>query len=203
MNQILETKKNRRKIVKILKTQVALSILGIFCVCAFFYTDNNSSSHSENFSKILALNSEINSIYQAENVNYSNIFGRIEIPKIGLEYIVFNEFNEELLKLSPCKFYGTDIDKTGNIAIAGHNYDNHTFFSDINKLSIEDEIYLYSNNNVKYVYSVYKTYETSEDDLECLKSSFINSRELTLVTCNNSNKKRFIVKAIAKNYLFP
>lgn len=66
-------------------------------------------------------------------------------------------------------------------------------------MSIEDEIYLYSNANLKYVYSVYKTYETSENDLECLKSNFLNSKELTLITCNNSNKKRFIVKAIIKN----
>lgn len=198
MNQILETKKNKNKIIRILKIQIFMSILGIFCVCAFFYAEENINSYGENFSKILFLNSEISSIYYTENVSYSNIFGRIEIPKIKLEYIVFNEFNEELLKLSPCKFYGTEINKTGNIAIAGHNYDNHTFFSDINKLSVEDAIYLYSNNNIKYTYSVYKTYETSENDLECLKPNFINSKELTLITCNNSNKKRFIVKAILK-----
>ena len=198
MNQILETKKNKNKIIRILKIQIFMSILGIFCVCAFFYAEENINSYGENFSKILFLNSEISSIYYTENVSYSNIFGRIEIPKIKLEYIVFNEFNEELLKLSPCKFYGTEINKTGNIAIAGHNYDNHTFFSDINKLSVEDAIYLYSNNNIQYTYSVYKTYETSENDLECLKPNFINSKELTLITCNNSNKKRFIVKAILK-----
>lgn len=199
MNQILETKKNKNKILRILKIQIFTSILGILCVCAFFYTRENSNSYSDTFSKILSLNTEINSIYKTQNTAHSNIFGKIEIPKIGLDYIVFNEFTEELLKLSPCKFYGPDINKTGNIAIAGHNYDNHTFFSDINKLSIEDEIYLYSNDNIKYIYSVYKTYETFENDLECLKSNFINSKELTLITCNNSNRKRLIVKAIIKN----
>lgn len=199
MNQILETKKNRNKLIRILKIQILMSIIGIFCVCAFFYTETATQDYSENFSKILSLNSELNSIYHAEPTLRSNVFGRIEIPKIGIEYIVFNEFNEELLKLSPCKFYGPEINKTGNIAIAGHNYDNHTFFSDINKLSIKDEIYLYSNNNIPYVYSIYKTYETSDNDLKCLNSNFINSKELTLITCNNSNKKRFIVKAIIKD----
>lgn len=199
MNQILETKKNRNKIIKILKLQILMSIFGIFCVCAFFYATQSTNSNSENFSKILSTQTELGSIYKTENTNYSNVLGRLEIPKINLDYVVFNEFNEELLKLSPCKFYGDSIEKTGNIAIVGHNYDNHTFFSDLNKLSINDEIYLYSNNNVKYVYSIYETYETSENDLDCLKSKFINSKELTLVTCNNSNRKRFIVRSILKD----
>lgn len=196
MNQILETKKNRNKLVRILKIQILMSIIGIFCVCAFFYTEDTTQHYSENLSKILSLNSELSSIYHTETISHSNVFGRIEIPKIGIEYVVFNEFNEELLKLSPCKFYGSEINKIGNIVIAGHNYDNHTFFSDINKLSVEDKIYLYSTDNTKYTYSIYKTYETTENDLECLKPNFINSKELTLITCNNSNKKRFIVKAI-------
>lgn len=199
MNQILETQKNKNTIIKILKFQIIMSLIGFFCVIAFLNSQSVQNFSEENFSKILALHSEINSIYKTENTNYSDIFGRIEIPKIGIKYIVFNNFNEELLKLSPCKFYGNDIEKTGNIAIAGHNYDNHTFFSDLNKLSIKDEIYLYSNSNKKYIYSIYEIYETSETDLDSLKSNFINSKELTLVTCNNSNKKRFIVKSILNN----
>ena len=86
--------------------------------------------------------------------------------------------------------------KTGNIAIAGHNLENHTFFSDLNKLEIDDIIYLYSNSGEKFEYSVYNTYETDSEDLSPLSINFINKKELTLVTCNNTNKKRFIVKAI-------
>lgn len=111
MNQILETQKNKNKIIKILKIQIFMSILGIFCVLAFFYTLEDTNSYGETFSKILSLNADINSIYQTENANRSNIFGKIEIPKIGLEYIIFNEFSEELLKLSPCKFYGPEINQ--------------------------------------------------------------------------------------------
>lgn len=111
MNQILETKKNRNKIVKILKIQIFMSVIGIFCVLALFYSVENTNSYSESFSKILSLNADINSIYQTQNTNRSNIFGKIEIPKIGLEYIIFNEFSEELLKLSPCKFYGPEINE--------------------------------------------------------------------------------------------
>lgn len=197
MNQILETTKNRNKILKLLKIQGFMSILGFLVVIFFVSSQNAENSSTEKYSKSLGLTAQIASIYNAEETNYSNIFGKIEIPKIALEYSVFNEFSEELMKISPCKFYGNSIEKTGNIAIVGHNYDNHTFFSDINKLEEGDEIYLYSNDNLKYTYTVYEKYETDEDDLDCLKAKFLNSRELTLITCNNSNKKRFIVKAIS------
>ena len=88
--------------------------------------------------------------------------------------------------------------KHGNIAIAGHNFDNHTFFSDLNKIEIDDEIYIYSNSNKKYTYVVYDTFETTSDDLEVLHTKLLSKKELTLLTCNNSNKKRFIVKAFLK-----
>lgn len=141
------------------------------------------------------------SIYDTETLSYSNIFGRIVIPEFNIEYTIFNEFSEDLLKISPCKFYGTEIGETGNIAIAGHNYDNHTFFSDINKLEIGDEIYLYSNDNTEYIYTVYNNYETDSNDLDCLNSDFLSAMELTLVTCNNVNQKRIIIKAICKSNL--
>lgn len=111
MNQILEIKKNKNKIVKILKLQIFMSVLGIFCVLAFLNNLENTNSYNESFSKILSLTADINSIYQTQNTNYSNIFGKIEIPKIGLEYMIFNEFSEDLLKLSPCKFYGPELNQ--------------------------------------------------------------------------------------------
>ena len=35
--------------------------------------------------------------------------GKIVIEEIDTEYPVFNEFNEELLKIAHCKFYGLNI----------------------------------------------------------------------------------------------
>lgn len=196
-NQILEIKKNKDKKIRILKWQIFMSLLGIFVTLIYFKTSQNTNLNYENYSKSLSQTSILSSVYEATKTSTnSNIFGSLEIPSLNISYAIFNEFNEELMKMSPCKFYGVEINETGNIAIAGHNFDNHTFFSDLNKLKINDEIYLYSNTNEKYIYSVYDTFETSSDDLSVLNSKFIASKELTLVTCNNSNKKRFIVKAI-------
>lgn len=199
-NQIIQIKKKRDKTIKLLKAQIFFSILGIIAILMFFKTSQITSLNYENYSKILAQSTTISSVYKTEQTtNESNILGTLEIPTLGISYAVFNEFSEELLKISPCKFYGVNIGETGNIAIAGHNYDNHTFFSDLNTLKKEDEIYLFSNSNKKYVYYIYDTFETTSDDMEVLMPRFLTSKELTLITCNNSNKKRFIVKAFLKN----
>jgi LPXTG-site transpeptidase (sortase) family protein len=196
-NQILETNKNKNRKTGIFKWQFFMSMLGILATIMFFKTSQDTNLSYENYSKIISQSSILSSIYQTSKTSTSsNIFGKLEIPSLNISYAVFNDFSEELLKISPCKFYGVNINETGNIAIAGHNFDNHTFFSDLNKLKNDDEIYLYSNSNEKYIYKVYDTFETDSSDLNSLNNTFINSKELTLVTCNNSNKKRFIVKAV-------
>lgn len=199
-NQIIEINKKSKKKIQFFKVQITFSILGIIATLSFFKSSQNDTLNYESYSKTLAQRSIISSVYETNKTNNdSNIFGTLEIPALGISYAVFNEFNEELLKISPCKFYGPNINEKGNIAIAGHNYDNHTFFSDLNKLKIDDEIYLFSNSNDKYVYSIYDTFETNSDDLSVLNNKLLIRKELTLITCNNSNKKRFIVKAFLKN----
>lgn len=199
VNQILQIRKKSNKKINLLKFQIMVSIIGIIVTIILFKNYQNINLNYENYSKLLSEITTISSVYNTNQTNITNIFGTLEIPKIGISYAIFNEFNEKLLEISPCKFYGVNLGENGNIAIAGHNFDNHTFFSDLNKLENNDEIVLYSNSNIKYIYSVYNTFETSSDDLSVLNAKFINNKELTLITCNNSNKKRFIVKAFLKN----
>jgi sortase A len=132
-----------------------------------------------------------------ENFETSNdiIFGKIIIPKINLEYIIFQNYSEELLKISVCKFFGTSLYENGNIAIAGHNYDDNRFFSKLNQLQIGDEIIIEDINETNFYYKVNNVYETFPDDFSCLEYNEVFEKELTLVTCNNQNKKRLIVKA--------
>jgi sortase A len=124
-------------------------------------------------------------------------FGIIEIPKINLYYPVFSYLTEDLLKISPCKFYGDTPDINGNICIAGHNYDNSLFFSKLSTLSPNDEIYIY-NNNIQYTYFVYDIYEVAESDLSPVLNYEPNQKTLTLITCNNFNLNRIILKAQQK-----
>ena len=86
----------------------------------------------------------------------------------------------------------------GNICIAAHNYDNDKFFSKINTLFNDDLIYIYNLNGEKNEYSVRENFETELNDTSCTNQNTEGKQELTLVTCNNVNNKRIIVKAVRK-----
>ncbi len=146
------------------------------------------------FIDYIALGTSTSSAEETPN----GLFGIIEIPKINLYYPVFSQLSEELLKVSPCKFYGDTPSVDGNICIAGHNYDNSLFFSKISSLSQEDEIFIFDSKGTQYVYFVYNVYEVSETDLSPVLDYTENEKILTLVTCNNFNSNRIIVKAKQK-----
>ena len=89
-------------------------------------------------------------------------------------------------------------DKNSNLCIAGHNYDNDKFFSHIPSLNYDDEIIIHDNFNNSFFYTVIKNYEVKEDDLSPIYDKISNSYELTLITCNNINNNRIIIKAKKK-----
>lgn len=204
MNQILfnnfsnkkenlaEEKKKKKNIFK-LQLTISLSVV----IVLFFKTliNSNKDYKLEKLSKSINQSFEVSSIYNVEKqINESSLYlGKILIPKIDLEYPVFNYFNEELLKIAPCKFYGVGIGEKGNIAIAGHNYNDKRFFGKLFELKRNDMIKLIDNENKIYNYKIFKIYETEASDLSCLENK--KEYELTLVTCNNKNKKRKIIKA--------
>ena len=210
MNQILVTNFNNKfnnkkgkEYKKIFKVQFIISIIiTVFAICFFIYY-LYSLKKSENFSKKIINNYNISTLYsnneknkKTENLSENSIFGIIEIPKINIYYPVFSFLSEENLKVSPCKLYGTNLNENTNICIAGHNYNNDMFFSNIDKLQNGDEIYIYNNNGFKYIYKVLEKYEVKEDDLSPIYNYNKNEKILTLITCNNLNNNRIIIKAI-------
>ena len=85
--------------------------------------------------------------------------------------------------------------KFGNICIAGHNYNDDSYFSNVPKLSVGDTIILTSLSQKSVAYTVYDKYEISSKDTSCTSQSTNGNMELTLVTCNNFTGNRIIVKA--------
>ena len=126
------------------------------------------------------------------------VIGIISIPKINVYYPIFSNCNDDLLKIAPCRFYGTTPGKNGNLCIAGHNYDNNKFFSKISTLNIDDEITIFDYSNSSFAYTVYDIYEVNEKDMSPIYNYNKKEKLLTLITCNNINKNRIIVKAICK-----
>ena len=129
-----------------------------------------------------------------ENLNNEKYFGRIIIDKINVDYMVLNNYSEENLNISICKFFG-DKD-SNNISIIGHNYENGIFFSNLNILDKDDEIKLIIDDKI-FLYKVYDKYEVISDDITPFEEE--NIKEITLITCNNINKKRLIIKAYLYN----
>ncbi len=224
MNQILSTKsdvhfrdcpRKGQKRKNWFRFQFSVSIfIVLFLVCGaafYFYR----LGQKEDFSDRLLANYNIYRLYsnpeqsatteqideERQESSNNDLFGIIEIPKIGLYYPVFSHLSEELLKVSPCKFYGTSPKDNGNICIAGHNYDNTLFFSKISSLSPNDTILLYDKEGAKYLYFVYEKYEVSASDLSPVLNYNPNEKTLTLVTCNNFNNNRIILKAKQKKLL--
>lgn len=197
---------------KTFNVQFFLSIIAIIVITIVFLYYKITLNNEESFANLLINNYSITKLYSNNNNdnnsnnNYLNenlpadtIIGIIEIPTLNVSYTIFNGLDDELLKTSPCKFYGdfpnTNNPDSLNLCIAGHNYDNNKFFSNIKDLNINDKIILHDNFDNKYMYSVVKNYEVESDDLSPVYTTITDSYELTLVTCNNFNKNRIIIKA--------
>lgn len=201
MNQILVDKNKNKKKVFIYKFQFVLSVFFIVMTSFIILNNYNEVESFENISKSLDKRVELYSLYnitQLENVTNNMHFGRIIIDKIDLEYSVFNKFDEELLKIAPCKFYGESLAEKGNICIAGHNYNDNRFFGKLDELELKDIIKIKDLNNIEYEYIIYDIFEIDENDFSILNGN--KNYELTLLTCNNSNNKRIIIKAYRKEY---
>lgn len=124
------------------------------------------------------------------------VIGKLEIPKINLHTYILSETNTKALKISVTKLYGPEVNKIGNLCIAGHNYKNMKMFGGIKKLEIDDQIQLTDTFDRKVIYKVYKTYKTSPKDVSCLDQDTGGEREITLITCTAGAIQRVIVKAI-------
>ena len=175
-------------------------ILVILSIVIYFYILKQKEQKLYSFSEKLDEKYQTLSLYSNNNIvnssasNSSHIIGKITIEKINLNYSILSICSEELLKISPCRLYGPEPNQIGNLCIAGHNYDNGKFFSNISKLSIGDIIRIYDLNNNYLEYSIYDKFEVEINDTSVLNQD-TNNKELTLITCNNKNKNRFILKA--------
>ena len=198
MNQILYQKSKKKLLF--LRFQFIISIF--FCVSLLLYIVFHlySIKNMENFSSFLINNYNIMQLYNnnyinKKNANNSLIIGIIEIDKLKIKYPILSYTNDDLLKISPCRFYGPLPNKIGNLCIAGHNYDNNLFFSKLNLLDINDTIKIYDTNNNYIYYYIYDKFEIDKSDMSCTSQNTNGKREITLITCNNLNKNRLIIKA--------
>lgn len=119
----------------------------------------------------------------------------INIPSIGVTYPVLNTTTDELLKISPTKFWGPEPNEVGNLCIVGHNYRNTKFFSKVPTLNIGNTLEITDLTGRIIVYEIYDKYVVDPADVACTSQRTNGMKEVTLITCTNDNAQRVIIKA--------
>lgn len=133
-------------------------------------------------------------------VTYYNNFvmiGYIEIPKINIKYPILEKETVPSLEQSVAVRYPDNpkLNEPGNVVIAGHNYRNGKFFSNLKNVATGDIIKITDANGQTLVYTVYEKYETTPEDVAYITRDIGDNTEITLVTCTDDSSARIIVKA--------
>mgnify|MGYP004641532601 FL=1 len=133
-------------------------------------------------------------------VTYYNNFvmiGYIEIPKINIKYPILEKETVPSLEQSVAVRYPDNpkLNEPGNVVIAGHNYRNGQFFSNLKNVVTGDIIKITDANGQTLVYTVYEKYETTPEDVAYITRDIGDNTEITLVTCTDDSSARIIVKA--------
>ena len=192
------------------------AFVAFICICIFLIRLYQSSEEA-NLSQDLLSAYHVSTLY-ANNIDYSTqsttsdmenllpnsyqlntstpfVIGMIRIDKINVNYSILSHTNRDSLKISLCRFAGPMPNEVGNLCIAGHNYVDYKFFSRLNELELEDKIKIYDLTGTLIEYKIFDIYETKPDNLNCTSQDTDGKKIVTLLTCNNVNGRRLVVKA--------
>lgn len=199
------TVRNQRKNKRIFQIFFLLSLFLLFSSLSYVALSFIQNYENEKIAQRIMTQVELSNIYSQPSTllvepsqDGSSVIGTLSIPKIDLHYPIFSKTTDELLKIGLCRFSGPVPPEVGNLCIAGHNYNNDKFFSRIQELTIGDKIVLKDILGNSFQYEVYDSLEVKENDSSPISPTLDSKRELTLITCNNQNNNRIILKAQEK-----
>lgn len=123
-------------------------------------------------------------------INGNAYVGDLSIPTLGLELPILSECSEALLKIAPCRQFGSS--KSGDLVIAGHNYRSH--FGSLSKLCIADLVQFTDMDGLTTTYSVENVSVISPDAVDAVENS---EWDLVLYTCTYDSQNRVMVGCLA------
>ena len=123
------------------------------------------------------------------------VLATINIPSIDVTYPILNETTDELLKISPTKFWGCEPNEVGNFCIVGHNYRSSKFFSKVPNMDEGETIEITDLTGRTLVYEVYDKYVVDPSDVSCTSQRTNGLKEITIITCTDDSKARLIILA--------
>lgn len=145
---------------------------------------------------------EENNDYQEKIVKKDgeDYLGIIFIPKINLKkgFYRINSQNNDVNKNIQLLNADMPNEKGGMLVLAAHRGNSYvSFFNDLYKVSLDDEIYIYYDN-IKYTYIVDNIYEEEKNGTISVNKN-IKENILVLTTCSVNKNKQLII--IAKLYM--
>ncbi len=113
--------------------------------------------------------------------------GYLSIPVLELELPVMSRWDDDLLKISPCRYAGST--KTDDFVICAHNYDRH--FGTIRNLTSGDELAFTDMDGLVWHYAVEEVEVLAPTDVEDVTAG---EYDLTLFTCTYGGATRVAVR---------
>ena len=177
----------KNKISKILITMGLLIIIGSLILITYSkYMQNKALSSFEE---------KIERQEVITEVNPGDEIGIIEIKSVNLKNVIVESTDKKYLNHHVCHFENSAMPgEDGNFALAGHSstYYYNQVFNELHKVKIGDEIIIKTIND-EFTYTITETIVVESDEIEVLDQD-MTKKEITLVTCTNGGKQRFIVK---------
>ena len=177
----------KNKISKILITIGLLIIIGSLILITYSkYMENKALSSFEE---------KIERQEVITEVNPGDEIGIIEIKSVNLKNVIVESTDKKYLNHHVCHFENSAMPgEYGNFALAGHSstYYYNQVFNELHKVKIGDEIIIKTIND-EFTYTITETIVVESDEIEVLDQD-MTKKEITLVTCTNGGKQRFIVK---------
>lgn len=139
------------------------------------------------------------STYIAPNGKKYESIGIVKIPKLNITYPILSKTTDALMKVSACKFHGANPNEVGNLCIIAHNYRRTgVFFSDVPTLVVGDIVEIQDLSQRTIQYEVYDVHTVMPDNVDDTTQKTNGRKEVTLITCTNDGKQRFIVRCKEK-----
>ena len=115
------------------------------------------------------------------------LIGSIRIPSVEIQLPVLDQWNEDMLKVAPCRYAGS---LSGNdMVIMGHNYKTH--FNNLNKIKIGTEVEFENTTGKVFRYRVAKIEHLHSTEGEKLPTK---EYPLTIFTCKPGGLDRIVVR---------
>ena len=206
--KLKRAKRNKKFIVLIIIGVLLILISLLVFIIRYRYYENKSANDRKQVDEFLSQpvlnNIETNEVISDEvssDTNINDYIAVLEIPAINLTRGLVdksspnNDVNKNIYMLKDTVL--PDEDTISHIILASHSGNSYvSYFKNLHKLDINDEIYFYYKNN-KYIYSIYKIDEVDKTGNIELKKT--NSSDITLITCKGNLKRQIVIYATLKS----